>query len=228
MTAVAAIEAVDPGTAPSPASSAMARVAEIQRLVAEITDPRPAGGFSAQLTAAAAPAAAAGLAGIGASAPAAGAAVPYADLIDAAAARHGVDPSVLRGLIRAESDFNPRAGSSAGAQGLTQLMPATQREFGITDPYDPAQSIDGGARELRQCLDAFGGDYRLALAAYNAGIGAVKRYGGIPPYAETQAYVPKVLGYAEQYRSQASAAPVAAAPISAGLPTGGYGSYSTT
>jgi len=131
--------------------------------------------------------------------------VPYADLIDRAAARYGIDRNVLRGLIRAESGFNARATSPAGAAGLTQLMPATARSLGVTNPYDPAQAIEGGAKYLRQQLDAFGGDYRLALAAYNAGPAAVRRYGGVPPYPETQAYVQRVLAYASEFARGGSA-----------------------
>jgi soluble lytic murein transglycosylase-like protein len=119
---------------------------------------------------------------------------PFGAEIDAAAARHGIDPGLLRGLVRQESGFDPRAHSSAGAMGLTQLMPATASSLGVTDPYDPAQSLDGGARYLRQMLDRFGGDPAKALAAYNAGPGAVARFGGVPPYAETQNYVRNILG----------------------------------
>jgi soluble lytic murein transglycosylase-like protein len=114
--------------------------------------------------------------------------------IDAAAARYGVDPGLLRGLVRQESGFDPRAHSAAGAMGLTQLMPATAASLGVTDPYDPVQSLDGGARYLRQMLDRFGNDPAKALAAYNAGPGAVERFGGVPPYAETQNYVRSILG----------------------------------
>jgi soluble lytic murein transglycosylase-like protein len=127
---------------------------------------------------------------------ASGGSTPFASEISAAAARNGVDPALLTGLIRAESNFDPSATSPAGAQGLTQLMPGTAASLGVTNPLDPAQSIDGGARYLRQQLDRFGGDASKALAAYNAGPGAVERFGGVPPYAETQAYVRKVLGYA--------------------------------
>jgi cell wall-associated NlpC family hydrolase len=116
------------------------------------------------------------------------------------ARQEGVPVPVFLGLVRAESGWNPRAGSPAGAQGLAQLMPATARGLGVRNVWDPAQNLRGGARYLRQQLDAFGGDVRKALAAYNAGPGAVRRYGGIPPYAETRAYVPKVLQYAKDYR----------------------------
>ena len=126
---------------------------------------------------------------------------PFAAQIEAAAGRHGLDPALLAGLIKAESNFDPGAGSSAGAQGLTQLMPETARRLGVTDPFDPEQSIEGGARYLSEQLRAFGGNAELALAAYNAGPGAVEQHGGIPPYPETQAYVTKVLGYASELGS---------------------------
>ena len=141
-----------------------------------------------------------------------GANTPYAAEIDAAAAKYNVDPALLRGLIRQESNFNPNAGSPAGARGLTQLMPGTAAALGV-DPSVPAQSIEGGAKYLRQQLDAFGGDVSKALAAYNAGPGAVKRYGGVPPYAETQNYVRQVQAYAEQYRSQSQSQTQPAAAI---------------
>jgi soluble lytic murein transglycosylase-like protein len=120
-------------------------------------------------------------------------------LINAAASKHNVPAGLLKGLIRAESNFNPNAKSPAGAMGLTQLMPGTAKALGVSNPLDPAQAIEGGAKYLRQQLDAFGGDVRKTLAAYNAGPGAVQRYGGVPPYAETQAYVKRVLEYARGY-----------------------------
>jgi soluble lytic murein transglycosylase-like protein len=126
--------------------------------------------------------------------------VPYADLIQRTAARYGLDPALLAALTRAESNFNPRAVSHAGAQGLTQLMPATARGLGVTDPFDPAQNLDGGARFLSDMLRRYHGDANLAIAAYNAGPGAVDRYGGIPPYAETQRHVAKVQAYRQEYR----------------------------
>jgi soluble lytic murein transglycosylase-like protein len=146
----------------------------------------------------------------GASTP--GAATPYAAEIDAAAKKYNVDPALLRGLIRQESNFNPNAGSPAGARGLTQLMPGTAAALGV-DPSVPAQAIEGGAKYLRQQLDKFGNDPAKALAAYNAGPGAVQRYGGVPPYAETQNYVRKVLAYAAEYRQAAPAATAAAASV---------------
>jgi soluble lytic murein transglycosylase-like protein len=120
--------------------------------------------------------------------------------IDAAAASNGIDPALLKGLVSQESGFDPNARSGAGALGLTQLMPGTAASLGVSNPLDPAQSLQGGAKYLRQQLDRFGGDERLALAAYNAGPGAVTRYGGVPPYSETQNYVNSVMAKAAAYR----------------------------
>ena len=126
--------------------------------------------------------------------------IPYHDQIVAAAKKYGVDPALLAGVVKQESNFNPNAQSGVGAKGLTQLMDATAKGLGVTNSFDPAQSLDGGAKFLGGLLKEFHGDESLALAAYNAGPGAVKKYGGIPPYQETQRYVPKVLGYAAQFR----------------------------
>jgi soluble lytic murein transglycosylase-like protein len=124
----------------------------------------------------------------------------YETLIAQAAQRNGLDPAVLHGLIQQESGFDPSAQSSAGASGLTQLMPGTAASLGVANPLDPSESIEGGARYLSRLMSQFGGNTSEALAAYNAGPGAVSQYGGVPPYAETQSYVTKVLGYAESYR----------------------------
>jgi soluble lytic murein transglycosylase-like protein len=133
----------------------------------------------------------------------------YGSLVNEAARRHGVDPALVAGVIEAESGFNARAVSPAGAQGLMQLMPGTARGLGVTDALDPTQNVMGGAKLLRQLLDRYKGDTRLALAAYNAGPGAVDKYGGVPPYAETQRYVPKVLAAVERYRQgKAGMAPI--------------------
>ncbi len=110
-----------------------------------------------------------------------------------AARKYDLPVSLVQSVIRHESNYNPRAVSRAGAQGLMQLMPATARELGVNDPFDIRQNIDGGSRYLRQMLDRFDGDVRKALAAYNAGPGTVRRFGGIPPYPETREYISKVM-----------------------------------
>jgi cell wall-associated NlpC family hydrolase len=123
--------------------------------------------------------------------------VPYGSLFAAAGARRGVAPSLLAAVAKAESGFDPTAVSPVGAQGLMQIMPSTAKGLGI-DPGDPAQAVDGAARLLREYLDKYDGSPELALAAYNAGPGAVAKYGGVPPYAETQRYVRTVLAYQNQ------------------------------
>jgi hypothetical protein len=136
-----------------------------------------------------------------ATAPAGGAAlagVPYADLFSRAASRYGVDPSVLAAMASQESGFNSQAVSPAGAQGLMQFMPATAKGLGV-NALDPNSAIDGAARYLSSLTKQFGST-DLALAAYNAGPGTVSRYGGIPPYAETENYVRSVMSKAEAYR----------------------------
>jgi soluble lytic murein transglycosylase-like protein len=115
----------------------------------------------------------------------------YAELFQSAAAKHGLPASVLQAVAKHESGFNPRAVSPAGAQGLMQLMPGTAKGLGV-NPFDPAQAVDGAARILSGNLQKFG-SLDKALAAYNAGPGAVQKYGGVPPYAETQGYVRRIL-----------------------------------
>lgn len=120
------------------------------------------------------------------------------------AAKHGVPVALVKAVARAESGFRTDAVSGAGAQGLMQLMPATGRGLGVTNPFDAEQSIEGGTRYLRNALRNFDGDVELAVASYNAGTGAVRRHGGIPPYPETQRYVQRVMQYAREYGLQVS------------------------
>jgi hypothetical protein len=122
-------------------------------------------------------------------------------LAAAAARRHGLDPELVVAVVSVESGFRTQAVSPKGAQGLMQLMPGTASELGVADAFDPAQNLDGGVRHLGSLLSLYDGDVRRALAAYNAGQGAVARHNGLPPYAETRAYVEKVLA---RYRPPAS------------------------
>ena len=147
----------------------------------------------------------------------------FRSLIEQAAQRHHLDGALLAAVVHVESGGNPQAVSPAGAQGLTQLIPATAQRFGVNDPFDPAQSLDGAAKYLRGLLGQFGGDVSKALAAYHAGEGNVKKYGGIPPFAETQAYVPAVLAAYDTYRQPQPASPGSVGPLRQDLaqrPTG--------
>lgn len=127
----------------------------------------------------------------------------YDKIIDDAATRHGVEPALVKAVIRAESDFVPYALSPAGAQGLMQLMPGTARMHNVWRVYEPKQNVEGGVTHLRQLLDRYSGNLRLALAAYNAGEKAVDNYGGVPPYPETIQYLDRVLRFRDHYlRSQ--------------------------
>jgi soluble lytic murein transglycosylase len=124
----------------------------------------------------------------------------YDHIIRMLCREHQMDFALIKAVIKAESAFNPRAVSRKGAQGLMQLMPATAGALGVADAFDPAQNLDGGSRHLGQLLTVYDGDLTRALAAYNAGEGAVQRHGGVPPYRETRAYVKKVL---QRYRQGA-------------------------
>ena len=117
----------------------------------------------------------------------------YSDIISSMSQKYGVPEKLIQSVIKTESDFNPDVVSSAGAQGLMQLMPQTAKELGVTDAFDPKQNIEGGTKLLKQHIDTYG-NLELVLAAYNAGPGAVAKYGGVPPYEETQNYIKKVLG----------------------------------
>ncbi len=125
----------------------------------------------------------------------------YESLIVDAARKHRVEPNLVKAVIKAESDFNHRAVSRKGARGLMQLMPATAYRFSVGNSFDPWSNIEGGVRYLRHLLDLFQGNLELALAAYNAGEGAVARYNNtVPPYPETRTYIQRVVRYLERYR----------------------------
>ena len=179
------------------------RLGELQTMVAQMnapTTPAPAPAAAAPASSVAGALATAQTAPSAAPASGTGASSAFDAQINAAAASNGIDPALLKGLVSQESGFNPSARSGAGAVGLTQQKPGTAASLGVTNPLDPAQSLQGGAKYLREQLDRFGGDEQLALAAYNAGPGAVQKYGGVPPYAETQNYVTSVMSKAAAFR----------------------------
>jgi len=125
----------------------------------------------------------------------------FEPIIKSLASEYGVDKSLVKAVIHAESGYNPNAVSSKGAQGLMQLMPKTAQGLKVNNSFDPKDNIRGGVRYLRFLLDTFKGDVTLALAAYNAGLTRVSQYGGVPPYAETRNYISKVLTYQKSYQS---------------------------
>lgn len=131
-------------------------------------------------------------------------------LIRRLAPEYRLDPKLVHSVVEAESAYRSTAVSSAGAQGLMQLIPATAERFGVTDVFDPEQNLRGGMSYLRWLIDHFNGDLNRALAGYNAGENAVKRHDGIPPYRETQRYVKKVLARYAEYRERAGPAPIVA------------------
>jgi len=207
------VTAVAAGPVASDASAALARVTQLEQMIAQT-----ASGFSVTTPSGGSTAGAGTFATLLASASPAtsGSAVttptgygPYASVITQAAARYGIDPALLYGVISQESGFNPSAVSSAGAQGIAQIMPSNLAGLGVTNAFDPVQSINAGAKMLSDNLKTFGGNTVEAVAAYNAGVGAVQRYGGVPPYAETQNYVKQVLAYAAQYPGSAAVTPTA-------------------
>lgn len=127
----------------------------------------------------------------------------YENIINKSALKHGVDPSLARAIVKAESDFDPNAVSRAGAKGLMQLMPDTARLMRVNDVFNPEENVDGGIRYLKYLLKLFSYDVKLAVAAYNAGENAVIRYGAVPPYAETRTYVKRVTRYYKLYKASA-------------------------
>ena len=135
-------------------------------------------------------------------------------LIEETARRYGLEPELVKAVVKIESAFYPKAHSKAGAMGLMQLMPATAAELGVADPWDPVANLDGGCRYLAQMLTRFG-DLKLALAAFNAGPSAVEHYRAVPPYDETQAYVVKVLTSYHNYGGSGEEVITAGEPVSA-------------
>jgi soluble lytic murein transglycosylase-like protein len=123
----------------------------------------------------------------------------FDEIIRESADRHGVELALVKAVIQAESDFVPYARSPKGALGLMQLMPATAQQYGVWSVFDPQENVNAGVKHLRILLDRYGGNVRLALAAYNAGVEAVERYGGVPPYRETTDYLNRVLYFRLQY-----------------------------
>lgn len=119
----------------------------------------------------------------------------FNQIIDSASKKYNINSSIIKSVIKAESNFNPSVVSSSGAMGLMQLMPDTALSLGVDEPFDPMENIEGGVKYLKDMLNKFGGNLELALAAYNAGPGNVTKYGGIPPFQETQNYVSKIMGY---------------------------------
>ncbi len=124
----------------------------------------------------------------------------YEQIIKSCSAKYGVNPSLVKAVIHAESGYNPNAVSSKGASGLMQLMPDTAKSLKVADRFNPKDNVEGGVKYLRFLLDTFRGDVSLAVAAYNAGLSKVAKYGGIPPYTETRTYVNRVLSYMKSYQ----------------------------
>jgi soluble lytic murein transglycosylase-like protein len=125
----------------------------------------------------------------------------YDQIISSCASKYGVNPSLIKAVIHAESGYNPNAVSRKGASGLMQLMPGTARSLKVSNSFDPKDNVEGGVKYLRFLLDTFRGDVSLAVAAYNAGLNNVAKYGGIPPYNETRTYVNRVLSYMQSYQA---------------------------
>lgn len=128
----------------------------------------------------------------------------FEQLIRTCSEKYGVNPSLVKAVIHAESGYNPNAVSSKGASGLMQLMPSTAKSLKVADRFNPKDNVEGGVKYLRFLLDTFRGDVSLAVAAYNAGLNKVAKYGGIPPYNETRTYVNRVLSYMKSYQESGS------------------------
>jgi len=126
--------------------------------------------------------------------------VPYEKIIVKAANTHQIDPALIKAIIMAESRYNPTAVSKRGARGLMQLMPVTAKSLGVKDSFNPEDNINGGVMYFKRLLDRFDGDVTLALAAYNAGSRYVRKYGGVPPFRQTQTYIAKVFRYHKRYK----------------------------
>lgn len=125
--------------------------------------------------------------------------IKFGEVIKEAAKQNSVHPALIKAVIHAESGFNPRARSNVGARGLMQIMPSTQKYLKLKNAFDPQQNVEAGSRYLKELINRFNGKLSLAIAAYNAGPGAVARFGGVPPYKQTRQYVQKVLAYYRQY-----------------------------
>jgi len=147
------------------------------------------------------------------------------EAVERIAAEQQLSPALIHSVIKVESNYNPNAVSRKGAQGLMQLIPSTARRFGVADAFNPVDNIQGGARYLKYLLDLYGGDYNLALAAYNAGEGAVAKYGDIPPYPETVNYVNSV---AAQFKKNTAAQPKPSAQPASSSSTETGGAAKTT
>ena len=130
---------------------------------------------------------------------------PFEHIINQAASTHQVDPHLIKAIIMAESRYNPNAVSKRGARGLMQLMPITAKSLGVVDSFDPEDNINGGVMYFKKLLDRFDGNVEFALAAYNAGSRYVRKYGGVPPFRQTQTYIHKVIKYHRQYKQEAEA-----------------------
>jgi soluble lytic murein transglycosylase-like protein len=130
---------------------------------------------------------------------------PFEHIINQAATTHQVDPDLIKAIIMAESRYNPKAVSKRGARGLMQLMPVTAKSLGVEDSFDPEDNINGGVMYFKKLLDRFDGNVEFALAAYNAGSRYVRKYGGVPPFRQTQTYIHRVFKYHREYKQDAEA-----------------------